>query len=68
VWSEDDLDRSIAALPLRNIVAERITDHPARRSVTILDPDGIRLQFYVNRDWAPDALMALDDETALHLL
>ena len=68
VWSEDDLDQSIAALPTRDIIAERINDHPARRSVTIIDPDGIRLQFYVNRHWSPEAIEAIDDETALYLL
>ena len=68
VWDEDDLDRSIAALPGHDIAAEQISDHPARRSVTIIDPDGLRLQFYVNRDWTPDVIETIDDETALHLL
>ena len=68
VWDEDDLDRSIAALDGKGIHAERIIDHPARRGVTITDPDGHRLQFFVNRDWTPAAIEAIDDETALYLL
>ena len=68
VWDEDSLDRSIAALPDRDIRADQISDHPARRGVTIIDPDGIRLQFFVNRDWTPEVVKAIDDETALYLL
>ena len=68
VWNEDDLDRSISALPGKDISAERIVDHPARRSVTIIDPDGIRLQFFVNRNWRPEVIETIDNETALHLL
>ena len=68
VWDEDGLDRSIAALSGAGIGAERISEHPARRSVSIIDPDGLRLQFYVNRNWTPEVIETLDDETALHLL
>jgi catechol 2,3-dioxygenase len=68
VWDEADLDRSIAALAARGIEAERIVDHPARRAVTIRDPDGIRLQFYVNRKWTPEVVRAVDAQTAPHLL
>ena len=68
MWDEDDLDRSIAALPGKDISAEQISDHPARRSVTIIDPDGIRLQFFVNRNWTPEVIEDIDDQTALHLL
>ncbi len=68
VWDEDDLDRSITALAGKDISVEQVSDHPARRSVTIIDPDGIRLQFFVNRDWTPEVIKTVDDETALYLL
>ncbi len=68
VWDEADLERSVAALPGKSIRAERIVDHPARRSVNIIDPDGIRLQFFVNRKWTPDAIRSVDDATAPYLL
>lgn len=68
VWDEDDLDRSIAALSGTDIGAEGISDHPARRSVSIIDPDGIRLQFYVNRNWTPEVIETVDAEAALDLL
>ncbi len=68
VWDEDELDRSIAALADKDIEVEKISDHPARRGVTIIDPDGHRLQFFVNRDWTPEAVGTIDDETALYLL
>jgi catechol 2,3-dioxygenase len=46
----------------------RVFDHPARRSVVIKDPDDIRLQFYVDRDWTPATFASISDETALDLL
>ena len=49
------------------IEAERIIDHPVRRAVTIRDPDGLRLQFFVNRQWTPQAAAAIDPATALYL-
>jgi catechol 2,3-dioxygenase len=67
VWDEPDLERSIAGLAARGIEAERVIDHPARRAVTIRDPDGLRLQFFVNRQWTPQTAAAVDAATALYL-
>ena len=68
VWDEDDLDSSIEAMAAQGIMAERVIDHPSRRAVTMIDPDGIRLRFFVNRDWRPETLQAVDEETAHYLL
>jgi catechol 2,3-dioxygenase len=68
VWSEADLERSLAALPEKGIRPERTVDHPARRSVSILDPDGIRLQFFVNRKWTPETIGSIDDAIAPYVL
>jgi catechol 2,3-dioxygenase len=68
VWDEADLKRSIAALPKAGVALEREVDHAARHSVVIRDPDGLRLQFFVNRKWdAPTIAEARSDE-ALYLL
>src|SRR5439155_11313025 len=56
VWDEADLDRALAHASAAKLKVERIVDHPARRSVTIVDPDGIRLLFYVNRQWQPEVI------------
>ena len=67
VWDESDLDRGAAAAAAAGIAVEQI-DHPARRVVAITDPSGIRLQFFVNRDWRPEVIATVDAETALSLL
>ncbi|TMJ81938.1 MAG: hypothetical protein E6G76_24445 [Alphaproteobacteria bacterium] len=38
VWDEDDLERSIAALPDAGVRVEKQVDHPARRSIVIKAP------------------------------
>ena len=68
VWNEDDLKRSIAALPKAGVRVEKEVDHPARRSVVIQDPDGLRLQFFVNRDWSAPVIGGASREEALYLL
>ena len=60
--------RSIAALPGKGLEVEREIDHPARHSIMIRDPDGLRLQFFVNRDWAPPAIAKAAQDEALYLL
>jgi len=47
---------------------ERVVDHPARHSVTIRDMDGLRLQFFVNRNWTPDVIGKATSEEAPYLL
>lgn len=68
VGSEDDLDRAKKLLPEYGVVLERDIVHPARRAITIRDPDGIRLQFFVDRQWDPARLAGLSQDEALHLL
>jgi hypothetical protein len=36
--------------------------------MTIIDPDGIRLQFYVNRQWTPETAGATSAADAPYLL
>jgi catechol 2,3-dioxygenase len=68
VGNENDLDRALKALAGRDIVVEREVDHPARRAVCIRDPDGLRLQFFVNRKWDAATLAAVSADDALYLL
>lgn len=68
VGSEEDLAASIAGLPARGLAAEHIVDHPARHAVTIKDPDGLLLQFYVNRKWDAATLADVREDDAPYLL
>lgn len=68
VGSEADLDRARRLLPEHGVSLEREIEHPTRRALTILDPDGIRLQFFVDRRWAPGQLAGLSLEEAFYLL
>jgi catechol 2,3-dioxygenase len=68
VWDEADLKRSIAALPGSGVEVEREVDHPARHSIVIKDPDGLRLQFFVNRDWVPAVIRKAGADESLYLL
>ena len=66
-WDEADLRRSVEQLAARGMQAERIVDHPARLAVTIRDPDGLRLQFFVNRNWTAQAVAGVDSDAAPYL-
>ena len=68
MWDDADLKRSIAALPAAGVELEREVDHPARHSAVIRDPDGLRLQFFVNRDWSAPVIGSASREEALYLL
>lgn len=68
VWGEDDLSDSLVRLQARGLSLESQHDHPARRSVFVRDPDGIRLQFNVTRDWRAENLERLTAQEALHIL
>lgn len=68
VKDESDLDRALSKMAEKGIELEREINHPARRAICILDPDGIRLQFYVNREWTPAKLNTVGPEEALYLL
>ena len=50
------------------IAVEREIDHPARHVVSVRDPDGLLLQFFVNKDWTAKTLAGLGAEDALYLL
>jgi catechol 2,3-dioxygenase len=68
VWDDADLRRSIGVAADRRVSVEREIDHPARHSVTIRDMDGLRLQFFVNRNWTPDTIGKATSEEAPYLL
>jgi catechol 2,3-dioxygenase len=68
VWDDADLERSLAALPAAGVELEREVDHAARHSVVIRDPDGLRLQFFVNRNWDASTIANAAPDEALYLL
>jgi len=68
VWDESNLNEAVHQLQERKIALVADVNHSARHAVTILDPDNIRLQFFVNRKWEPTELEGLDFSTALKLL
>lgn len=68
VWDEADLDRAVAALKDSGVTVEREIEHAARRSITIRDPDGLLLQFYVDREWTPALVATVAIQDAPHLL
>ncbi len=68
VESEANLDRALRLLPEHGIRVERHVDHPARRAITIPDSSGIRLQFYVNRNWQPQVIGTASEDEAPYLL
>ena len=68
VLDEAGLDRAKNALPEKGIKLDFEIDHPARRALTIFGMDGVRAQFFVDRDWRPETLHSIDRRTALSLL
>jgi len=68
VWDDTDLKRSIAALAGSGVTVEREVDDVARHSVVIRDNDGLRLQFYVNRNFTAETIAKAPREDALYLL
>ncbi len=68
VWGESDLNESLKRLASTGHEIEAEFDYPTRRGVFLKDPDGIRLQFYVDRDPGAEALRHCDEETALFLV
>jgi hypothetical protein len=62
------LDQAPGAVAKIGVKIDSEVDHPARRVVTILDPDNLRVQMYVSRDWRPSCLARVDPELALKLL
>ena len=68
VRDEKELDQAQGALSKVGVKIDSQTDHPSRRALTIIDPDRMRVQMYVNRDWRASNLAAVDPELALKLL
>ncbi|WP_076866004.1 VOC family protein [Bradyrhizobium mercantei] len=64
----DKLDSAKAELAKRDIKIDSETRHPAREALTIIAMDGIRMQFFGNRDWRPELLQGLGRQEALALL
>jgi len=67
-WDEADLDRSLAAMQDSDVKLVCDIAHKARRAVVIEDPDGLKLQFYVNRDWTAETIATISFEDGLYLL
>ena len=62
-----DLEASISRLRAQGAAPYLDIDHAVRRAVYILDPDGIRLQFHLDRARPAAEWNALDPEVALLL-
>ena len=68
VRDERELDQAKATLGQKGVTLDSEVDHPARRAMTVLDPDRLRVQMYANRDWRPETIAAVEPELALKLL
>ena len=58
--SEAELEAAESAVRARGIEPEVSIDSPTKRSFFLLDPDGIRLEFYVRRDGPWEVTPAVD--------
>ena len=67
VRDDADLDASIARLRAQGAAPYLEIDHAVRRAVYVRDPDGIRLQFHLDRARPATEWAALDPEAALLL-
>lgn len=64
---ERALDAGLARARTAGIAPERVLDHPTKRSVFIADPDGLRIEFAVERDGAFARRVAGDDALVPYL-
>ena len=67
VHDETDLVTSVSRLARSEWELEREIDLPARRCIHVRDPDGLRIQFYVDRGGVLENLGDMDPDTALFL-
>ena len=67
VEEERELDEADERLKHAGIEPELRLDHATRRSIFLKDPDGIRMEFYVDRDAPVSTLGELEPGLALHL-
>ena len=65
VHDETELVTSVSCLAGSNWEMEREIDLPARRCIHVRDPDGLRVQFYVDRKDVMGELGEMDPDTAL---
>lgn len=68
VMDEADLVAGAAKAKAAGLNIVREIDHPARHTVCLKDPDGLVIEFYANRDFRPETLQGVDEDTALYLL
>jgi len=68
VWSESDLDAAISEADRLGAHVVKVVDHPARKAVSLADPDGIVMQLYVNRDWRPEVIATVRSADLPYLL
>jgi catechol 2,3-dioxygenase len=66
-WNEAELNASVARAKGQGLKIEMDIDHRFRRSVVVNDPDGFRIQFFVDRDPSIATLGSVDENTALYL-
>lgn len=64
---ERDMDASLDRLKADARIDYVHIDHPLRRVVYIRDPDGMRLQFFIDRDLSAAKWAQLDPQIAVHL-
>ena len=67
VWDEEDLEQSEQRLRAAGMEPAFVLDHATRRSVFVRDPDGILIEFYVDRAADNTSLAEVEEELALFL-
>lgn len=66
--NEEGLEQSLIKLAKKNLSVKAQFDHPLRRAVLLRDPDGILLQFFIDRaDYDDPRWSQLDPDVALWL-
>jgi catechol 2,3-dioxygenase len=67
IADEKEMDASLDRLKAEGRIDYVHIDHPLRRVIHIQDPDGLRLQFFVDRDLSARKWAQLDPQIAVHL-
>jgi len=65
--SDAELDSSLVRAKTVGVEVEVVIDSPVRRAALLRDPDGILLQFYVDRDQPVASFARLEDDAVLYL-
>lgn len=66
-WNEEELEASVSKAAALGLRVDVDVSHPLRRSVFVTDPDGFRLQFFVDRSKASLSLEGVPEDIALYL-